>query len=220
MKSPSLAVALALVATGSLATPTDVSRFDEQVRSLADRWARVNFEVHDKPARAQAAARLASEADALAKQNPRRAEPLVWEAIADATQAAAEGGLGALGLAKSARRLLERAEQIDPAALGDGSIYTSLGSLYGAVPGPPIGFGDRGKARAYFQKALAANPNGIDPNYFYGAFLLRQGDDAGAITALERALAAPPRPGRGVADQGRRAEAVALLARARMMARR
>jgi tetratricopeptide (TPR) repeat protein len=215
-----LAVALALVATGSMATPTDVSPFDERVQNLADRWAQVNFEVHDKSARGQAAARLASEADALAKQYPGRAEPLVWEAIADATQAAAEGGLGALGLAKTARRLLERAEQINPSALGDGSIYTSLGSLYGAVPGPPIGFGDRGKARTYFQKALAVNPNGIDPNYFYGAFLLRQGDDAGAIRALERALAAPPRQRREVADQGRRAEAVALLARARTMAGR
>ncbi|HLZ84609.1 MAG TPA: tetratricopeptide repeat protein, partial [Caulobacteraceae bacterium] len=102
-----------------------------------------------------------------------------------------------------------------PAALGDGSIYTSLGSLYGAVPGPPIGFGDRDRARAYFQKALAVNPVGIDPNYFYGAFLLRQGDHAGAIRALQRALAAPPRPGREIADRGRRAEAVALLARAR-----
>ena len=219
MKSRSLAIVLALVATGSQATPSDASRFDEQVRTLAERWAQVNFEVHDKPARAQAAARLVSEADAIAKQNPGRAEPLVWEAIAEATQAAAEGGLGALSLAKTARRLLERAEQINPAALGDGSIYTSLGSLYGAVPGPPIGFGDRGKARAYFQKALAANPNGIDPNYFYGAFLLRQGDDAGALRALERALAAPPRPGREVADRGRRAEVVALLARARALAR-
>ena len=220
MKAHTIVVGLILIATPSFAVPSDASRFDAQLDALANRWAQVNFEIHDKAARMDGAARLAGQADALAKQNPGRAEPLVWEAIATATEAGAEGGMGALALAKTARRLLERAERIDPTALGDGSIYTSLGSLYGAVPGFPIGFGDRDKARAYFRKALAVNPNGIDPNYFYGDFLLRQGDVAGGIRALERALAAPPRPGREVADRGRRAEATALLARARTMASR
>ena len=220
MKSLPVAIGLVLIATPSLAAPGDASRFDAQLEDLANRWAQVNFEVHDEAAKMDDSARLASQADALARQNPGRAEPLVWEAIATATEAGAEGGLGALALAKTARRLLERAERMDPAALGDGSIYTSLGSLYGAVPGFPIGFGDRDKARAYFRKALAVNPNGIDPNYFYGDFLIRQGDVAGGIRALERALAAPRRPGREIADRGRRAEATALLARARTLASR
>ena len=112
-------------------------------------------------------------------------------------------------------QLLERAEQLNPRALGDGSVYTSLGSLYSQVPGFPIGFGDPGKARAYLQKALAINPNGVDPNFFYGDFLFRQGDYAGAVKALERAMAAPPRPGRAVADQGRKDDAAVLLAQAR-----
>lgn len=215
MKSPrtltAIALAISLVAGAAFADPA----FDSRIEGLARTWAHVNFEVRDKGAQADQAAQLVAQADALAKQNPRRAEPLVWEAIALSTEAGAKGGLGALPLVSSARQLLERAERIDPRALGDGSVYTSLGSLYAQVPGFPIGFGDAGRARAYLQKALALNPNGIDPNFFNGDFLFRQGDYAGAVRALEKALAAPVRPGREVADRGRRAEASALLAKAR-----
>ncbi|WP_374574925.1 tetratricopeptide repeat protein [Phenylobacterium sp.] len=206
------AAALALAAAPALAADP---AFDSQVDGLARGWAHANFQVADGSARAAEADRVAHEAETLAKRYPNRAEPLVWEAIALSTEAGAKGGLGALGLAKDARALLERAEKIDANALGDGSVYTSLGSLYAQVPGFPIGFGDPAKARAYLQKALAVNPNGMDPNFFYGDFLMRQGDYAGAVKALERAVAAPARPGREVADHGRRAEAAALLAKAK-----
>jgi tetratricopeptide (TPR) repeat protein len=188
---------------------------DTRVESLARGWAHANFEIGDKSARADAAAKVAAEADALARQNPGRAEPLVWEAIAKATEAGARGGLGGLALAKDAKALLERAEKINPYALGDGSVYTSLGSLYAQVPGFPIGFGDAAKARAYLRKALAANPTGLDANFFYGDYLVRQKDYAGAAIALKTAMNAPARPGREVADRGRKAEAAALLAEAR-----
>lgn len=187
---------------------------DTRIDGLAHAWAHVNYEIPDKSAQAKGAAQVAAEADALARQNPGRAEPLVWEAIAKATQAGAKGGLGGLGLAKESKTLLERAEKINPAALGDGSVYTSLGSLYAQVPGFPVGFGDAGKARSYLQKALAANPTGVDANFFYGDFLMRQNDYAGASKALQKAMAAPARPGREVADKGRKAQAAALLAQA------
>lgn len=213
MKLAPYLLAFSLAASAALAA--EPTGFEGRVEGLAHGWAHVNYEVRDAAARATEAERLAGQAEALARQYPNRAEPLVWEAIAQATEAGAKGGLGGLGLAKSARDLLQKAEKINPAALGDGSVYTTLGSLYAQVPGFPIGFGDPNRARAYLTKALAANPNGIDPNFFQGDFLLRQGDAAGAVKALERALAAPPRPGREVADRGRRAEATALLAKAR-----
>lgn len=187
---------------------------DPRLDGLARAWAHANYEIADKGAQGAAAAQVAADADALAKQNPGRAEPLVWEAIAKATQAGAKGGLGGLALAKESRSLLERAEKINPNALGDGSVYTSLGSLYAQVPGFPIGFGDPAKARSYLQKALAANPNGVDSNFFYGDFLMRQNDYAGASKALQKALAAPPRPGREIADKGRKAQASTLLSQA------
>ena len=43
----------------------------------------------------------------------------------------------------------------------------------------------------------------------------RQGDWKGAAAALEKALATPSRPGRELADQGRRKEASALLTKVR-----
>jgi tetratricopeptide (TPR) repeat protein len=215
MKPTIFAAALTLCMAAVPALAAEPVEIDSRLDALAAGWAHANYQVQDKSARATEAAKVAAQADGLAKQNPGRAEPLVWEAIALATEGGAEGGLKGLGHAKAARALLERAEQMNPKALGDGSVYTSLGSLYAVVPGFPIGFGDAGKARAYLQKALAVNPTGIDPNYFYGDFLMRQGDYAGAVRALERAVAAPPRPGRAVADQGRREEAQALLAQAR-----
>ena len=200
-----------LTASGAVAQTTDLGA---RVEALAHGWDHVNYEVRGAPKADQAAA-LAAQADAVAHQFPGRAEPLVWKAIALSTEAGAKGGLGALSLAKEAKATLEQAERLNPNALGDGSVYTSLGSLYYQVPGFPVGFGDKAKAEAYLKKALAQNPNGIDPNYFYGDFLFHQGQLAGAEKALQKALAAPPRPGREIADRGRRAEVAALLAQVR-----
>ncbi len=87
--------------------------------------------------------------------------------------------------------------------------------LYYKVPGWPLGFGDKARARELLQSALAINPNGIDPNYFFAEYLVETGKRAGSDSYLEKALKAPPRPGREVADAGRRDEANALLARVR-----
>ena len=107
--------------------------------------------------------------------------------------------------------------KIDPTAL-NGSAYTSLGTLYYRVPGFPVGFGDHDKARKLLQEALKINPNGIDPNYFYADFLVKEGEHAAALPYLEKAAKAPARPGREVADKGRRAEIDALMATAKAKA--
>lgn len=200
-----------LTAAGAFAQGSDLNA---RVDALARGWDHVNYEVRGA-AKVDQAAALAAQADAVARQFPGRAEPLVWKAIALSTEAGAKGGLGGLALAKEAKATLEQAEKINPNALGDGSVYTSLGSLYYQVPGFPVGFGDKGKAQAYLRKALAQNPGGLDPNYFYGDFLFHQGQYAEAEKALQKALAAPARPGREVSDRGRRAEIAALLAQVR-----
>ena len=187
--------------------------------ALAKAWAHVNYEIKDPRAESVEAERLAAKADALAKKHPGHAQPLAWEALALLCDADAKHDLRSLELARSARHLLEKAAKIDPNAIGDGSIYANLGSLYAQVPGFPLGFGDSGKAQAYFAKALAANPTGLDANYFYGDFLYRQGDSFKAIQALEKAVGAPPRAGRELADSGRRWEARQLLERIRRKGR-
>ena len=143
---------------------------------------------------------------------PGRSEPLIWEGIVVSSLAGEKGGLGALGLVKQAKSLYETAIQVDGTAL-DGSAYNSLGVLYYKVPGWPIGFGDKNKARELLQKALSINPRGIDPNFFYGEYLVETKRPEEAVPYLERALQAPARPGRQIADAGRREEARALLDR-------
>ncbi|KXO10680.1 MULTISPECIES: tetratricopeptide repeat protein [Marinobacter] len=198
-----------LVLVSVAAMPLWAQDVEIELAQIQQRWAEIQYQVQDRD-KEKAFEKLAAEAEAFVGRYPGRAEPLIWQGIVLSTYAGAKGGLGALGLVKQARASLEAALDIDPEAL-DGSAYTSLGSLYYQVPGWPLGFGDDGKARKYLQKSLAINPDGIDANYFFGDFLLDQGEPQRARIYLEKVLAAPDRPGRAVADQGRRAEAQARL---------
>ncbi len=185
----------------------------QQVSAVRDRWAEINYNT-PKAQRESAFDALAKQAANVRAAQPKDANALIWEGIVLSSFAGERGGLGALGLAKQARADFEQAIKLDPVAL-DGSAHTSLGVLYYSVPGWPVGFGDDKRARELLRKGLQINPNGIDPNYFHGDFLFDQGDWKGAAAALEKALAAPARPGRELADQGRRKEAAALLAKVR-----
>lgn len=183
---------------------------DELIRPLQNEWAQVKYQVPEKQ-QAERYHAIAEQARSLAQGNPGKAEVLIWEAIALSSEAGAKGGLGALSLAKQARERLEQAIRLDDKAL-QGSAYTSLGTLYYKVPGWPIGFGDKDKAENFLKKALSLNPDGIDPNFFYGEFLAERDRDREASRYLENALKAAPRPGRELADTGRRQEARTLLA--------
>jgi tetratricopeptide (TPR) repeat protein len=176
----------------------------QQLDGIQARWAEVNYTLPDKQ-REAAFAELAQQAAQAVAAEPTAAELHIWHGIVLSTYAGAKGGLGALDLVKKAKAELEEALKLDPKAL-EGSAYTSLGSLYYQVPGWPLGFGDDAKAEGLLKQALALNPDGIDPNYFYGDFLLRKKRYAQARPALEKALAAPDRPGRATADEGRRGE--------------
>jgi len=176
-------------------------------------WAQIKYAT-PKERQDAAFSDLEKQAETLATSHPGQAEPLIWEAIILSTHAGVKGGLGALGLVKQAKGLYESALKLQPDAL-EGSAYNSLGVLYYKVPGWPVGFGDKAKAQELLQKALAINPKGIDPNFFYGEYLVENGKAADAVAYLERAIGAPARPGRDLADAGRREEAKVLLAKAR-----
>jgi tetratricopeptide (TPR) repeat protein len=203
-------LACTLLCLGSLPAFALSEQGQQQLQALQSRWAEINYQLPEKQ-REAAFATLAEQAQQAVKAEPEAAELLIWRGIILSTQAGAKGGLGALGLVKQAKASLEQALAADPKALA-GSAYTSLGSLYYQVPGWPIGFGDDEKAEAMLKQALALNPAGIDPNYFYGDFLQRNKRYAEAKVALETALQAADRPGRASADAGRRAEARQLLA--------
>ena len=189
------------------AQPADL---ETELAAVQTAWATANYETPAGDARVRAFESLSKRAEAFVASFPNRAEPLIWQGIVLSTYAGAKGGLGALGLAKQSRAALEAAMKIDAQAL-DGSAYTSLGTLYFKVPGFPLGFGNKDKARDYLQKALAINPDGLDPNFFYGEFLYEQDDYGKALEHLQKSLHAQARPGREVADAGRRKEAQALI---------
>lgn len=197
----------------ALSPPAHAGSVEDEVVQLQHDWEVIRYQT---PAaeREKRFEVLAAKAHQVAQAQPARAEPLVWEGIIVSSWAGEKGGLGALGLVKRAKAIYEAAIQLDGKAL-DGSAYNSLGVLYYKVPGWPIGFGDKTRAKELLLQALALNPKGIDPNYFYGEYLLENGNAAEAVTYLERALQAPPRPGRQVSDTGRREEARTLLEKAR-----
>jgi tetratricopeptide (TPR) repeat protein len=203
-----LALTCVLLAGAAIAAPVD-----DAVAELQREWETIRYQTPVKQ-HVERFEALAARAHKVVETYPDRAEPLVWNGIIVSTLAGAKGGLGALSLAKEAKAMYEQALKMKPDAL-DGSAYNSLAVLYYKVPGWPLGFGDKAKAKELLDKALAINPQGIDPNYFYGEYLVETGKPAEAVVYLERALSAPPRPGREVADAGRRDEARALLDKVR-----
>ena len=183
--------------------------------SIQQAWAKVSYETPAGDERTKAFEALEKRAENFTHQNPTRPEALIWEGIVESSYAGAKGGLGALSLCKEARGNLEAALKLDPNAL-DGSAYTSLGALYYKVPGFPVGFGDDEKAGKLLQKALKLNPNGIDSNFFYAEYLFEEGRYQESLQYLDKAGKAAPRPGREVADKGRRGEIAALTAKVKL----
>jgi len=199
-----LGVALSMQA----ATAADVNA---QISDLGHAWVKVYYQTPEAQQEALYPP-LVAQADAIVKANPDRAEPMIWEAIILSCYAKVKGGFGAVDVAKKARDLALAAVKVDDKAM-DAGAYTSLGVLYYKVPGWPIGFGSDKKAKQYLDRAVSIAPSAIDVNYFYGDFMIEQGDKQKARTYLEKALQAPPRPGREDADAGRKQEIQADLAK-------
>jgi tetratricopeptide (TPR) repeat protein len=197
-----VSILFAVLTTSAFAVSPEVSRLQQD-------WAEIKYK-QPKNQHEKKFASLLKIAEDAASKSPNDPEVLIWYGIIEASYAGARGGLGALSYVKSAKKSFERAIEIKPSAL-DGSAFTSLGSLYYQVPSWPIGFGDNKKALEFLKKGLAANPEGIDSNFFYGEFLFKNDDYASAEQALKKALASAPRPGRELADEGRRSEIDALL---------
>ncbi|WP_028996322.1 hypothetical protein [Azohydromonas australica] len=200
-----------LALCGALPVLATAAPVDDAVTELQHDWEVIRYQTPtaEREKRFEA---LAAKAHQVSASFPGHGEPLVWEGIILSSWAGEKGGLGALSLAKQAKALYEQAIQIDDDVL-DGSAYNSLGALYYKVPGWPLGFGDKAKAGELLRKALALNPKGIDPNFLYAEYLVETRHADEATPYLERALQAPLRPGRQIADTGRREEARALLAK-------
>lgn len=204
-----LLAALALVwFTAPAMAQTDL---DASLQDLQQRWAVANYEKRGLP-RIAALDTLAQSAIRLTALHPDRVEVWIWSGIIQATLASAGTGINSLNAATAARIDLERALALDPEAM-EGAAYATLGALYYKMPGWPVGFGDREKAEKLLRLALKISPDGMDSNYFYGDFLLEQGQRRKAREHLLRAQQAPPHPGDALAHAGRQRDIAKLLAR-------
>jgi tetratricopeptide (TPR) repeat protein len=208
MKKYAWLIALLFAVNTAFAETTPL---DASIEKLQHDWAKAYYKLPEKD-KEDAFEKLVKEAHQVSVANQGRAEPLIWEGIITSTLAKYQGKLTAGGTAKTARDLLLTAEKIDPNAL-NGSALTSLGSLYYKVPSF-FSFGDNDKAREYLERALKINPDGIDPNFFYGELMMELGKYAKAVESFKKALAAPPRPGRKDADEGRKEEIQQALKKA------
>lgn len=186
----------------------------QDIEIIAQKWAEAKYQQSDKALQIKLLDDLAAEAARVAADKGEEAgtEYRVWQGAILSTKASLVGGLSALGDVRKARDVLEAALKKDPAA-GNGYGAAVLAALYGKVPGWPIAFGDEDKAQALFNRALKIAPDDIDVNYLYGTFLVDERRYKEAEGVLKKAMAAPARPQRALADKGRRAEIEQALER-------
>ncbi|EPC01282.1 hypothetical protein L861_11965 [Litchfieldella anticariensis FP35 = DSM 16096] len=204
-------LSIAILGVGlSLASLGMVQAYENEVFALKNRWEHITTQVPERE-RADDFSALAEDARTLAEEYPQAARVLVWEGIILASQARAQGGIGALGLAKEARAVLERAIDIDPQG-NNGSAYVTLGALYDRAPGWPLGFGDSETAQEMFSRALEIRPEGIDVNYYYATFLEDEGRQGEAREHARRAVEGQAREDRQASDEALREQARSLLA--------
>lgn len=202
-------LSLALMFAGA-AHASNNPAMDVAVQRINDQWAHIRYQVTDRDEQYRQLDVLAGQAGQVVARYPGRAEPLLWQGIVISEEAARANVFRQLGLARSARDILERARTID-ANIADGGVKMSLGVLYYRVPGFPIGFGSTTKARELLEAALKQDPNGLDNNFFYADFLNDEGHPAQAKAYAMRGLHAPVNTARPVWDAGRRAEMRVLL---------
>ncbi|MDQ6981409.1 MAG: hypothetical protein Q9M08_00160 [Mariprofundus sp.] len=183
--------------------------YDAELLAIQQTWAEIKYRT-PKADRQDAFASLLSKSEALQHMYPDKADAILWSAVVLYNYAGEVRGIKALGMVKQSFRMLHKAKEINPAA-ANGLIHTTLGQLYYKVPGWPVAFGDDAKAQQYLRKGIELNPEGLDANYFMGDYLLRKKQFHQAAIHLRRAIHAPPRPQRTIADAGRKSDALKLL---------
>jgi len=184
---------------------------DVEMAAIIRDYDAASYDVADNEAKIKAYDAVVQRAARLSKQYPNRAEPLVWQGQSQAAQSAADRSLG---LAKQARKTLENAIAITPNEYAV-EAYSTLGSMYANIPGFPLAFGDKKKARECYRKALAINPSSIGANLGYANLLFKLDEYGEAIKYATAALNGTPRPGRERADKAARASAESVIAKAK-----
>lgn len=176
----------------------------QSVRGLRDEWTQIKYGM-TKSQQLPAFESLIKKAEKLSQEYPGDAGIALWHGTILSTYAATKGGMGALPYIKEARTLLEKSISTNP-NLDMGLAHGVLGAIYYRIPGWPVAFGDKEKAKKHLETALQIGPQSIDNNYYYGDFLRDQGEYAQAKKFLLTAQSFAPRKDRVAADKGRLTE--------------
>ena len=181
---------------------------EEDVGTLQTEWARIKYQ---RPAAEQekAFAELTKTADAVRGKYAGRAEPQIWYGIIAASYAGARGGLGALSLAKDAKRRSSRR------STSTRRRSTAPPTRAWAPVLPGAGLADRLRQRRESARAsrqgARPQPRRHRPELLPGRFPVpqrRRGRARGTRQGAQGAATA----GRALADEGRRKEIETLLA--------
>jgi len=175
------------------------NRLEGPLQQIQDQWAEAFYHQPDER-QVEQYEQLLPRVRALARAYPRRAEPLIVEAVILCTYAAADWGLSSLTRLDDARALLIQSIDLDPKAM-EASAYITLGNLYYRLPGWPISYGDEKQALMYLEAAVRLYPHGLDSNYFLGDYWMQEGSYGKALTYFERADLAPIRPNQRLSDE-------------------
>lgn len=206
-------VSLIVLFTTSLCAHAE--SYENELLKLQTAWATVKYQTPKNKQLAEFQG-LIHQAEKLNQQYPHQPRIMVWYATILSSYAANKGGLTVLPDVKKARTLLEEAIHLD-SQVEQGFAQGVLGALYARVPGWPIAFGSKDKARQHLQKAVQIDPYGSDSNYYYGDFLVDIGEYQEAKRHLEIALQAPVRESNNVQDRGRKEEIAVSLAKLRRL---
>ncbi len=160
----------------------------------------VNFDLEEKPdERLELLKTLVDHCEELVEEQPQDAGLTMMAGFFNAQYAGFKGGLGALKYAKAARDHLQTSVEVDP-SIYQASGLAVLGSLFYQVPGWPVGFGNKKKAKQYLEQALELAPKGMDSNVTYAQFMFAEKEYELAKKHLIIASNAEPRPDRPKAD--------------------
>lgn len=193
-----------------IAGPLSASELNNSLVSLEHDWAATYYQAGEAQQR-QAYPQLLAKAADLVKRYPQAAEAKIWLATIMVSNAALESSLTVLATLDNAKALLEESIKQNPTAL-NGAAYLTLGTLYYRVPGWPVSFGDVSIAEQMLKTSLQMNPQGVDANYFYGDYLLRQERVAEAEAYFRKAVQVSARKQQLINDLHLQQDATVALA--------
>ena len=128
------------------------------------------------------------------KLEPTKAEGYYWYAVNIGSYGLAKGVLSALNNASLGRDALLEVVKIDPSYHWGGA-YRVLGRYYQEVP-RIISFGDKKKAKEYFEKAIEVAPNYIVNTMYLGVLVEDVGEKTDALKLFRDAEKMPDLDGK------------------------